>query len=120
MLAGSDGIGGIKFDSPAITQLLGIIALTYILFSGGMDTKWPSIKPVVWAGVSLSTIGVLLTSMSLGGFVYWITDLSLLESMLLGAIVSSTDAAAVFSVFTCEKSWAERKYSSATRTGKWK
>lgn len=98
MLAGSDGIGGIKFDNPAITQLLGIIALTYILFSGGMDTKWPSIKPVLWPGVSLSTIGVLITSVSLGGFVYWITDLSILESLLLGAIVSSTDAAAVFSV----------------------
>ncbi|MCE7055448.1 potassium/proton antiporter [Algoriphagus sp. AGSA1] len=98
MLAGSDGLGGIKFENPAITQLLGIIALTYILFSGGMDTKWPSIKPVLWAGVSLSTIGVLLTSASLGAFVYWITDLSVLESLLLGAIVSSTDAAAVFSV----------------------
>lgn len=98
MLAGSDGIGGIKFDNPTITQLLGIIALTYILFSGGMDTKWPSIKPVLWPGVSLSTIGVLITSVSLGGFVYWITDLSILESLLLGAIVSSTDAAAVFSV----------------------
>jgi cell volume regulation protein A len=98
MLAGSDGIGGIRFDNPTITQLLGIIALTYILFSGGMDTKWPSIKPVLWPGVSLSTIGVLITSVSLGGFVYWITDLSILESLLLGAIVSSTDAAAVFSV----------------------
>lgn len=98
MLAGSDGIGGIRFDNPAIAQFLGIIALTYILYSGGIDTKWPSIKPVLKPGIALSTLGVLLTSFSLGGFVYLISDLNFLESLLLGAIVSSTDAAAVFSV----------------------
>ncbi|AWW32092.1 potassium/proton antiporter [Echinicola strongylocentroti] len=98
MLAGSDGIGGIVFDDPSLTQFLGIIALTFILFSGGLDTKWPSVKPILAQGISLSTIGVLLTSISLGGFVYWISDLTLLESLLLGSIVSSTDAAAVFSI----------------------
>lgn len=98
MLAGSDGIGGIRFDNPAIAQFLGTISLTYILYSGGIDTKWPSIKPVLWQGVSLSTIGVLLTSFSLGGFVYLISGLTFLESLLLGSIVSSTDAAAVFSI----------------------
>ncbi|MBB6325839.1 cell volume regulation protein A [Algoriphagus iocasae] len=98
MLAGSDGIGGIRFDNPAIAQFLGIIALTYILYSGGLDTKWPSIKPVLKPGIALSTLGVFLTSLSLGSYVYWITELNFLESLLLGAIVSSTDAAAVFSV----------------------
>ena len=98
MLAGSDGIGGIRFDNPAIVQFLGIISLTYILYSGGLDTKWPSIKPVLWPGVMLSTVGVLLTSFSVGGFVYLISELSFLESLLLGSIVSSTDAAAVFSI----------------------
>lgn len=98
MLAGSDGIGGIRFDNPGIAQFLGTISLTYILYSGGIDTKWPSIKPVLWQGVSLSTIGVLLTSFSLGGFVYLISGLTFLESLLLGSIVSSTDAAAVFSI----------------------
>src|SRR5690606_14236043 len=92
MLAGSDGIGGIGFDNPAIAQFLGIIALTYILYSGGIDTKWPSIKPVLKPGIALSTLGVLLTSFSLGGFVYMISELSFLESLLLGSIVSSTDA----------------------------
>ncbi|PZX56067.1 cell volume regulation protein A [Algoriphagus ratkowskyi] len=98
MLAGSDGIGGIRFDNPDVAQFLGIIALTYILYSGGIDTKWPSIKPVLRQGIMLSTVGVLLTSLSLGGFVYMISELTFLESLLLGSIVSSTDAAAVFSV----------------------
>jgi cell volume regulation protein A len=98
MLAGSDGIGGIRFDNPDIALFLGIIALTFILYSGGIDTKWPSIKPVLKQGIALSTLGVLLTSFSLGGFVYMISELSFLESLLLGSIVSSTDAAAVFSV----------------------
>ncbi|UZD22906.1 potassium/proton antiporter [Algoriphagus halophytocola] len=98
MLAGSDGIGGIRFDNPYIAQFLGIIALTYILYSGGLDTKWPSIKPVLKPGITLSTLGVLLTSVTLGTFVYLITGLGFQESLLLGAIVSSTDAAAVFSV----------------------
>ncbi|MBB6328989.1 cell volume regulation protein A [Algoriphagus iocasae] len=98
MLAGSDGIGGIRFDNPHIAQFLGIISLTYILYSGGLDTKWPSIKPVLKPGITLSTLGVLLTSLSLGTFVFLITKLGFLESLLLGAIVSSTDAAAVFSV----------------------
>jgi cell volume regulation protein A len=98
MLAGSDGIGGIRFDNPNIAQFLGIIALTYILYSGGLDTKWPSIKPVLKPGIVLSTLGVLLSSFSLGGFMYLISELTFLESLLFGSIVSSTDAAAVFSV----------------------
>ena len=95
MLAGSDGIGKIKFDDPSIAQFLGVIALNFILFSGGMDTKWVSIKPIVWRGVVLSTLGVIITAGTLGAFVYWLTDFTLLESFLLGSIVSSTDAAAV-------------------------
>jgi potassium/hydrogen antiporter len=98
MLAGSEGIGGIAFDDPKLAQVLGIIALNFILFSGGMDTKWESIRPVLWRGVSLSTIGVLLTAGTIGAFVYFITDLTLLEGLLLGSIVSATDAAAVFSI----------------------
>ncbi|MEX2513776.1 MAG: potassium/proton antiporter [Cyclobacteriaceae bacterium] len=98
MLAGSDGLGGIAFEDPKIAQFLGIVALTYILFSGGLDTKWPTIQPVLGPGIMLSTIGVLLTAVSLGFFAYWLFDFSLLEGLLLGAIVSSTDAAAVFSI----------------------
>lgn len=98
MLAGSEGIGGIAFDDPLIAQVLGIIALNFILFSGGMDTKWESIKPILWRGVALSTLGVLITAIVIGGFVYLTTDFTLVEGLLLGSIVSATDAAAVFSI----------------------
>ena len=98
MLAGSDGIGGIHFDDPNLAQSLGVIALSFILFSGGLETKWESVKPVLWQGVTLSTLGVLLTASSLGLFISYISDFTLTEGLLIGAIVSSTDAAAVFSI----------------------
>ena len=98
MLAGSDGIVGIHFDDPKTAQFVGIISLNFILFSGGLDTSWSAVKPILWIGVSLSTLGVLLTAVTLGLFVYLITDFTIYESLLLGAIVSSTDAAAVFSI----------------------
>lgn len=98
MLAGSEGFGGIYFDSPDTAQFIGVIALNLILFSGGLDTRWESVKPVLWKGISLSTLGVLVTAIAIGTFVSWVTKLTFLEGMLLGAIVSSTDAAAVFSI----------------------
>lgn len=98
MLAGSDGIGGINFDNPQIAQFIGIVALNFILFSGGLDTNWTSVKPILKEGLVLSTLGVLLTALSLGTFVWYVTDFTIYESMLLGSIVSSTDAAAVFSI----------------------
>lgn len=98
MLAGSEGIGGINFDSPGTAQFIGIVALNFILFSGGLDTDLNSIRPVLWHGVSLSTLGVLLTAVSVGIFVWAITDFTIYEGLLLGSIVSSTDSAAVFSI----------------------
>ncbi len=98
MLAGSEGLGRINFNDPAIAQFIGIVALNFILFSGGLDTHWQSIKPVLWKGIALSTLGVLITAVSVGFFVYYITDFTIYEGLLLGAIVSSTDAAAVFSI----------------------
>lgn len=98
MLAGSDGIGGISFDDPKLTQFIGIVSLNFILFSGGLDTRWSSVKPVLKEGLVLSTLGVLLTALTLGGFVWCVTDFTIYESLLLGSIVSSTDAAAVFSI----------------------
>ncbi|WP_148782652.1 potassium/proton antiporter [Aquimarina intermedia] len=98
MLAGSDGLANIHFDDPKLAQFIGIVSLNFILFSGGLDTSWPAVKPVLWKGLTLSTVGVLLTAVSLGTFVWWITDFTIYESMLLGSIVSSTDAAAVFSI----------------------
>lgn len=99
MLAGSEGIGGIYFDNPNITQLIGIIALVFILFSGGLSTKWTDVKPILWKGAILSTAGVLITTIAVGLFISWITGFSLIESFLIGSIISSTDAAAVFSIF---------------------
>ncbi|KOH42589.1 potassium/proton antiporter [Sunxiuqinia dokdonensis] len=98
ILAGSEGIGKIYFDNPRLAQFIGVVSLNFILFSGGLDTNWKAIKPVLWQGISLSTLGVLLTAVSLGTFVWLVTDFSIYEGLLLGAIVSSTDAAAVFSI----------------------
>lgn len=98
MLAGSDGPGGIYFNDPETAQLLGVIALTFILFSGGLDTKWESIRPIIRNGLALSTVGVLLTAGSVGLFATYILGFTIYEGLLLGAIVSSTDAAAVFSI----------------------
>ena len=98
MLAGSEGIGKINFDNPVTAQFIGVVALNFILFSGGLDTKWSYIKPVLARGLLLSTFGVLLTTAAVGVFIWKITPFTLLEGLLLGAIVSSTDAAAVFSI----------------------
>lgn len=98
MLAGSDGIGDIQFEDSKIAQFIGVIALNFILFSGGLDTQWKSVKPVWKQSVVLSTLGVILTAGVLGTFVYFVTDFTIYESLLLGSIVSSTDAAAVFSI----------------------
>ncbi|WP_179351824.1 potassium/proton antiporter [Winogradskyella vidalii] len=98
MLAGSDGIAGIRFDDPKLAQFIGIVSLNFILFSGGLDTNFKAIKPILKEGLVLSTLGVLLTAVTLGTFVWFVTDFTIYESMLLGSIVSSTDAAAVFSI----------------------
>jgi len=98
MLAGSDGIGGIEFENPYIAKVLGTITLTLILFSGGLDTDYAHIKPIIWNGILLSTVGVLITALGIGYFIYWVTDFTIIESLLVGAIISSTDAAAVFSI----------------------
>lgn len=98
MLAGSEGIGGIYFNDPWITKSLGTIALIFILFSGGFDTNWNDIRHILLRGLSLSTIGVLITAVAVGLFAAFILKFSALEGFLLGAIVSSTDAAAVFNI----------------------
>ncbi len=98
MLAGSDGLGGIQFDNPYVAKVLGTVTLTFILFAGGLETEYSHIKPILWNGIALSTIGVLVTTFGIGYFIHWVTDFNLIESMLMGAIVSSTDAAAVFSI----------------------
>ncbi len=103
MLAGSEGFGGIYYNDPWLTKTLGTIALAFILFSGGLDTDKEDVRHVFWSGLSLSTIGVLLTALSVGLFATYILNFSLMEGLLLGAIVSSTDAAAVFNVLRSSK-----------------
>ncbi len=98
ILAGSEGIGGIYFDNPVFAQFVGITALNFILFSGGLDTNWSSVKPVLKRGITLSTLGVIITAFSIGIFVHLVLDFTFIEGLLLGSIVSSTDAAAVFSI----------------------
>lgn len=98
MLAGSEGIGGIYFDNPKTAQFIGIIALNFILFSGGFETDLKAIKPVLGKGIALSTLGVILTTVIVGVVVWYFLGFTIYEGMLLGAIISSTDSAAVFSI----------------------
>lgn len=98
MLAGSDGPGGIHFDDPWLAQSLGVVALAFILFAGGLDTHWSSVRPVLGYGVALSTLGVAITAGLVGWFATVALEMSWTEGLLIGAIVSSTDAAAVFAV----------------------
>jgi potassium/hydrogen antiporter len=98
MLAGSEGPGGIYFDDPWLAQLVGVIALAFILFDGGLSTEWKVVRPVFRGGLALSSIGVLVSAIAVGVLAYTLLNFSLIEGLLLGAIVSSTDAAAVFSI----------------------
>jgi len=98
MAIGSDGLNWIYFDDHQLAQSLGIVALAYILFSGGLDTNWKTIHPVLNPALSMATLGVLISAAVIGLFSVWLLNFSWIEGILLGAIVSSTDAAAVFSV----------------------
>lgn len=98
MLAGSEGPGGIHFDNPWLAQALGVTALSFILFSGGLDTQWSEVRSVSARSFVLSTVGVAVTAGIIGLFAFHLLGFSVLEGLLLGSIISSTDAAAVFSV----------------------
>lgn len=109
MLFGSDGLG-IQFNNPQQAQFIGMIALSIILFSGGMDTKMTEIRPVLGEGVVLATAGVFITALVTGGFIYWISGmtgqhiaLTLVEALLLASVMSSTDSASVFSILRSKK-----------------
>lgn len=98
MLAGTEVLGGIAFADYSLAQAVGVVALVFILFSGGLDTEWSAIRPVLGQGLALANAGVLLSASLLGGFAMLVMGLDWQTALLLGAIVSSTDAAAVFSV----------------------
>ena len=102
MAIGSDGLGLIHFgDTIADVELartIGIIALALILFEGGLAAGWDEVRPVLLPGISLATVGTLVTAVVTGFAAHWLLDLTLLQGLLLGSIVSATDSAAIFSV----------------------
>ncbi len=109
MLLGVDGLG-IQFDNYKHAQIIGMVALTVILFSGGMDTKFSDIRPILGAGMVLSTLGVLLTTLFTGLFIYGIShafshvvQIPLTLALLLAATMSSTDSATVFNILRSQK-----------------
>lgn len=109
MFFGSNGLG-LHFDSPKDAQFIGMVSLSIILFSGGMDTKFKDIRPIAVPGVLLSTVGVVLTTVLTGLFIYFLSrfsgfdiHLSLVVSLLLAATMSSTDSASVFNLLRTQK-----------------
>ncbi len=109
MLFGSDGLG-LQFHDAKDAQFIGMVALSIILFSGGMDTKFREIKPILGPGIVLSTVGVLLTALFTGLFIWWISGMSwsniylpITTSLLLASTMSSTDSASVFAILRSQK-----------------
>ncbi len=109
MFFGSDGFG-LQFHDAEEAQFIGMVALSVILFSGGMDTKYGDIRPVLSPGVVLSTLGVLLTALLTGVFIWWLSGMSwtnislpLTTSLLLASTMSSTDSASVFAILRSQK-----------------
>ncbi|MCC8153754.1 MAG: potassium/proton antiporter [Tannerellaceae bacterium] len=116
MIFGSDFLGIIKFDNPDIAQFIGMLALSIILFSGGMDTKFSDVKPIMSQGVILATVGVLMTTFITGMFIYWLCGtiagyeaLTIPESLLMAAVMSSTDSASVFSILRSKGVYLKEK-----------
>lgn len=114
MLFGSDGLG-IQFSDPHVAQFIGMLALSIILFSGGMDTKVSDVKPIAVEGVVLATVGVLATTFITGGFIYFLfqyfdwVNLTFPEALLMAAVMSSTDSASVFSILRSKGVYLKQK-----------
>src|SRR4051794_22054504 len=96
MLLGSDGPGGIAFDDAELARRVGTVGLGLILYEGGLQTSFRRLRQVAWPAALLSTVGVVVSALVTGAAARWLFDLSWLEAILVGAVVASTDAAAVF------------------------
>lgn len=112
MLAGSDGIGGIEFNDYKISNGIGTLALALILFDGGLRTTTSALRVTLGPSMLLATVGVLITAFVTGVAASWILGISLLQGLLLGSIISSTDAAAVFAVMRSKGVRLPEKLSS--------
>ena len=109
MLFGSDGLG-LQFHNAKIAQFIGMVALSVILFSGGMDTKFKEIRPILSPGIVLSTVGVFLTALFTGLFIWYLSGMSwtnihfpLITSLSLASTMSPTDSASVFAILRSQK-----------------
>ncbi|WP_439573165.1 potassium/proton antiporter [Phreatobacter sp.] len=98
MLAGSDGPGGIQFENYLAAQMIGVACLVFILFSGGLDTDWKAVRGGALPAAVLATLGVVISAGIVAAAAIVLLDFSLLQGFLLGAVVASTDAAAVFAI----------------------
>lgn len=103
MFFGADGPGNIQFNDATLARNISVLGLIMIMFTGGFDTNWSTAKPVAVKALLLSTLGVVITAGLVGVFVYYITNLSLIEGFLLGSVIASTDAASVFSILRSKK-----------------
>ncbi len=98
VVIGQDGLFGFTFDDVQLTQVLGYAALVVILADGGLGTKWHEIRPVMPAATVLATVGTLVSVLVTGSAAHYLVGLEWRQALIIGAVVSSTDAAAVFSV----------------------
>lgn len=98
MLAGSEGIGKIAFNNYKISFAIGSVCLALIIFDGAIRTSWKNVRPILSLGISLSFVGTVTTGLITGIFTHFVLGVTWLEGLLFGAIVSSTDSAAVFSI----------------------
>ena len=103
MLFGSDGIVGIYFDNFELASTICSIALIFIMFYGGFGTNWNMAKPVAIQSILMSSLGVVITAGLTGLFCFFIFNTTLLEGLLIGSIIASTDAAAVFAILRSQK-----------------
>lgn len=112
MIFGSDGIFKISFDNYEVTERICLVALVFIIFYGGFGMKWETARPVAAKSLALSTLGTLFTALLTCAFCYYFLHINFAESFLLGAVISSTDAASVFSILRSQN--LDLKYGSAS------